>query len=707
MTGKKAILRFESNKWRRVDRLTSPVSEDHRTVTVFTQYRHRVGVVTSAFMLLLLSAAGSAQAQQAQQSPQSQPTRTSSLSMRDLLRVSPTGNYLAARHAGAQRDAAAAAAFFRAALRADPRNGELLERAFLATLAEGDIEESIRLADRIIQIDRSDRIARLVLGIRSLKLKQYSLARLHLAQANRGAITDLTATLLIAWAQYGAGDTRGAIETIDRLSGPDWYPVFKDLHAGLIFDLANKKEAGKRYEHAYSLNNQSLRLVEAYGSWLSRNASKDDALKVYTAFDTLLPHHPLIVQAMNRIKSGMSANMPLGDGAPLKLGQSGEAVKRLQTALGLKADGNFSASTERALKNFQQKNGLRPDGVAGLATWAKLSGGKTNGIKSDTIPPIVANAQEGAAEVLYGIGSALGRRGDDDPGLVYLQLALYLMPDHALSLLSLADLYEQLKMPQLAIKVYERFPADSPLRRNAEIQLATDLDSLDRADEAKKRLEKLIAEQPNDLEAIMALGGIVRARKQYGECAKIYSRGIATIATPQRSNWTIYYFRGICYERDKQWDKAEADLKMALQLYPDQPNVLNYLGYSWIDQGINLDEGMKMIRRAVDQRPEDGYIVDSLGWVYYRLGDYQEAMKHLERAVELKPDDPTINDHLGDVYWRLGRTLEAVFQWSHARDLKPEPDDLAKIQEKLKSGLSTEPASAIEAGKQKKPGNGG
>ena len=139
----------------------------------------------------------------------------------------------------------------------------------------------------------------------------------------------------------------------------------------------------------------------------------------------------------------------------------------------------------------------------------------------------------------------------------------------------------------------------------------------------------------------------------------------------------------------RQWDKAEADLKKALELFPEQPQVLNYLGYSWIDQGVNLDEGMRMIRRAVEQRPEDGYIIDSLGWAYYRLGQYDEAVKHLERAVELKPEDPTINDHLGDVYWRVGRMQEAKFQWSHAQDLKPEPEELPKIEEKLKIGLPT------------------
>jgi Flp pilus assembly protein TadD len=180
---------------------------------------------------------------------------------------------------------------------------------------------------------------------------------------------------------------------------------------------------------------------------------------------------------------------------------------------------------------------------------------------------------------------------------------------------------------------------------------------------------------------------------------------VETLTKTEKSNWVIYYFRGICFERSKQWAKAEADLKKALELFPDQAHVLNYLGYSWIDQGINLDDGMRMIKRAVEQRADDGYIVDSLGWAYYRLGNNEEAVKQLERAVELKPEDPTINDHLGDAYWKIGRVLEARFQWSHARDLKPEPEDLVKIEAKLKSGLPDDTSSAAEA-EHKKPGGG-
>ena len=596
-------------------------------MTVSTLFRRLTGVALGTVTLAMTVTVASAQGTTKGQTQASSQIPTQS----ELARVSPSGSYLAARHAGVQRDAAAAAAYYRAALRADPRNSEILERAFLSVLAEGDVEEAVRLAERIVQLDRNDRIARLVLGVRALKQKNYAAARQNLAQSVRGPITDLTATLLGAWAQYAAGDAKGAVDSIDKLQGADWYALFKDMHSGLILDLAgNKKEAGKRFDRSYKLDSSALRLVESLGSWQSRNGQKDDALKTYEAFDAQLPRHPLIVEAMAQLKAGKQ------------------------------------------------------------------------------LPMLVDTPQAGAAEVLYGLGAALGRRGGEDLGLVYLQLALYLMPNQPLALLSLADLYEQVKNPALAIKVYERVPATSPLRRNSEIQLAANLDTLDRTEEAKKRLEKLIADHPTDLEAIMALGNILRGRKSFAECADVYSKGIATIANPERPQWLIYYFRGICNERAKQWVKAEEDLKQALKLFPDQPHVLNYLGYSWIDQGLNLDEGMRMIRRAVEQRPDDGYIVDSLGWAYYRLGNYEDAVKHLDRAVELKPDDPTINDHLGDAYWKVGRVLEAKFQWAHARDLKPEPDELAKINQKLQDGLKDEAASnAAEADKAKKPGNGG
>jgi tetratricopeptide (TPR) repeat protein len=560
------------------------------------------------------------------------PATTSAPTQQELARYSPAGNYLAARHASVERDAVSASAYFRAALRADPKNPVLLDRTFLSVLVDGEIDEAAKLAERLVQVDKTQRLARLVLGVRALKAKQYPAARTHIAQSVRGPIADLTATLISAWAQQGANETKAAVEGIDRLAGPEWYALFKDLHAGLLLDVAGKKqEAGKRLEKVHKLDPNQLRSVEAYGRWASRHLGKDEALKIYEAFDKVLPQHPMIVEAMNEIKSG------------------------------------------------------------------------------EKLPPLIDSPQTGAAEVLFGLGATLGRQGGEDLALAYLQLAIYLAPRHPLALMSLADLYEQVKKPALALRLYQRVPAESPLKRNADIQLATNLDALDRTEEAKKILGRLIAERPDEIDAITALGNIMRVRKEFTECADVYGKAIATLKDPKRSNWMLFYFRGICNERSKQWANAEADFKRALELSPDQAHVLNYLGYSWIDQGNNLEEGMRMIRRAVEQRPDDGYIVDSLGWAHYRIQEFDEAVKHLERAVELKPEDPTINDHLGDAYWKVGRTLEAQFQWAHARDLKPEPDDLRKILEKIRTGLTDEavPAETAKAPPPKKPGDGG
>ena len=222
----------------------------------------------------------------------------------DLSGLTASGSYLAARHAGQDRDAAAAAAYYRAALKHDPKNGELLDRTFLSLLVGGDIDEAVKYAERIAQADKNDRVAELVLGVAALKHKQYAAARRNLALSIRGPITDLTATLLSAWSMYGTGDTKGAVAVIDRLAGPEWYAIFKELHAGMIYDLAgNKKEAGKRFEHAYKLDATALRVVEAYGSWMSRNRTAKEALGVFEAFDKVLPRHPLVVEAMNQLKA--------------------------------------------------------------------------------------------------------------------------------------------------------------------------------------------------------------------------------------------------------------------------------------------------------------------------------------------------------------------------------------------------------------------
>src|SRR5712672_3846114 len=194
----------------------------------------------------------------------------------DLKALTTSGSYLAARHASVERDSNSAARFYRSALRTDPKNNELLDRAFISSLADGDIDEAVKLADRILTMDKANRVARLVVGVRDLKQKKYPAAQLNINQSIRGPITDLVATLLSGWASYGAGDVKGAVTNIDKLTGPEWYPIFKDLHAGMILELSGKeKDAGARFERAYKLDDSMLRITEAYSRWTSRN--KDTA----------------------------------------------------------------------------------------------------------------------------------------------------------------------------------------------------------------------------------------------------------------------------------------------------------------------------------------------------------------------------------------------------------------------------------------------
>ncbi|MEO0362841.1 MAG: tetratricopeptide repeat protein, partial [Pseudomonadota bacterium] len=301
--------------------------------------------------------------------------------------------------------------------------------------------------------------------------------------------------------------------------------------------------------------------------------------------------------------------------------------------------------------------------------------------------PLVKTPADGAAEALYGLAAALGRDGEDRLSLFYTRVATHLRPGFDDAALLTAELLSAQDQQRLAIKAYEAIPPSSPLSRSGEIGRAEALHELEEDARAVEALRNLTRREPEALEAHVALGDLLRRTERFDEAAEAYDAAVKLMEAADRPNWVLYYQRGIAYERSDQWPKAEADFFRALELRDDQPLVLNYLGYSWLEMGVNLDRALDMIRKAVSQRPDDGYIVDSLGWAHYLLNDFPAAVRELERAVELRPIDPVINDHLGDALWRVGRKREAEFQWRRALSFDPEKDEVKRIRRKIAVGL--------------------
>lgn len=316
---------------------------------------------------------------------------------------------------------------------------------------------------------------------------------------------------------------------------------------------------------------------------------------------------------------------------------------------------------------------------------------------------LVANPSDGLAEVFYAIGDALTGEDSTEIGLVYLRIALYLKPDFPLAHLAIGEVQDKMEQFSDAIVSFDEVPESSPIWNNVQIRKAYALNSLEKVDEATVLLVNLAENTPGVPRAYDAIGSILRSRQRYEEAEKYYTLAIDGLKKTEKQHWSLYYARGVCRERQHNWKGAESDLQTALKLNPEEPLILNYLGYSWVDQGLHLKQAMDLIRKAVKLKPDDGYFVDSLGWAYYRLGQYDKAVKQLERAVELRPEDPVINDHLGDAYWRVNRTLEAKYQWSQALTLEPEPDDEKVIKKKLAEGLTLDDQSKTVAGQAGTP----
>ena len=519
------------------------------------------------------------------------------------------GAYLAARHAAADNDFAAAATWYDKALLADPANPVLLEGDVTAWLALGDVDKAATSGQTLLKTGTKNQIAYIAVLAADIKAGRYDKVLADQKAGNSiGALID---KLIVAWAGVGAGNMTQAQADFDAIIATPATQSFGIYHKALAlaasgdFEGADKLLASPAAAAALSLRRAVLAHIEILS----------------------------------------------------KLERNPDAVTLLDRAFGTRPD----------------------DGTAALR--ARL-------IAGDTLDfDIARTAQDGLAEVFYTLATALNDQADQTFVLIYARAATALRPDHVDAHLMSANILESLGQLDLAIQAFSSVPMGDPAYVPAQIGAADATLRTGRTDDAVALLDTLATQKPGDLNVLTALGDAQHRQDKCDRAIKSYDAAIALLGTPAPGNWPIFYKRAGCLAQIGNWPAAEADFRLALKLDPNQPRVLNELGYSYVDRGENLTEALQMIQRAVAASPESGYIVDSLAWAYYRMGRFKDAVAPQEKASKLMPVDPIVTDHLGDIYWMAGRQREARFQWRRALSFKPEDKDKTRIQHKLDVGL--------------------
>lgn len=521
------------------------------------------------------------------------------------------GSYLAGRAAIDAGDLRTAAEEYEHALAADPDDIELRRQVFALLLASGEFDRALAAAQSLAEVDGGSDEAVLFVALDHARRGENGQARDLLDKVGQEGLTGTVQPILLAWAQFGAGERRAAMAALAR----------PDTRAGL--------DRLRAYHRAVMLG-------------------LDDHPR--EGLDALRAAFPDLATAPARvIRTAVDLQLALGDRAA-----ADETVARARAA----------EPDDRQLEWLAAAVARGRDGIAPVND-----------------PP------SGMSDALTGVAEALTSQNGNAQAMVFARAASYLTPQDGETWLLIARIALDQNNPTEALQALDRVGADGPVAWPAGLVRARALQDLKRTDEAAKLLQAMADQAPDRADALVALGDLQRGEDQFAAAEVAYTQALQRLPEIDRRNWRLLYARGICFERTQRWPEAEADLLKALELEPDQPFVLNYLGYSWVDKGLNLDRAKAMLHRAVELKPDDGYIVDSLGWAYFRLGENDKAVTYLERAVELEPGDPVINDHLGDAYWRAGRTREARYQWQRALTFAPEPDAAAIIQGKLVKGL--------------------
>lgn len=383
-------------------------------------------------------------------------------------------------------------------------------------------------------------------------------------------------------------------------------------------------------------------------------------------------------------------------------GFDAEALQEYKTAV--KETRLESLRAAEALANYYIRKGKK-DKFSQFTTSYAATHGET--IIDDEIYtakpplPLVSNANEGIAEALYTVASIFHGIRSPSEEITTLRMALYLRPDFPAAGFLLGNAYELSHNFQNAIKSYKTIGSESPYYIQAQIMTAYDESELGDKDTALAHLDKIAASNPHNISALLAKGDILRTSNKFDQAIAAYDSAIARVKIIQKPDWIAYFSRGVCYDRINQFDKTEADMKRALEISPNEPDVLNYLGYSWLTKHHNVQQATKMIEEAYDERPEDAQIIDSMGYALYVGGDFTSAQEYFEQALERIPDDPTINEHLGDTYWQLGHKVEASYQWQRALDNKPDEENKKVLLKKLASGIAFITPSTAENKKPK------
>ncbi len=569
-----------------------------------------IRIARPAFVAILLSATAVSATQSAQSVQTAQSDPLTAFGLMPTFRTSVTGAYMAGQQALHDLHTDEAARYFSQAAQGDWDNPVLVERAFIAFAADGQIGQAASTAKHLLDLDPNNELAELVVATEALKERRYSASERMLGAIGQDSFTGITAGILRAWALVGDNRKDEADAALDQLgqSGLEDFLVF---HRALMAEASgDTDEAIKLAGRAFEAEPYVARIVEVYARILANAGKFDEARDVIAEFENQGLSHPVVTIVKEQVEAG-------------------------------------------------QRPGI-----------------------------FAANVQVGAAEMFHGIGVALSRDGSLDLALVFLRMGLYLDPSADVIALALGQLLDAAGQHESANTIYEAVPATSPMKATAVVRVAQNLDATGDREEALRRLTNIVTSRPDDLDAVSVLGDLLRYDEQYVAAADAYTDALSLTGGDSPSDWRFYYVRGIAYERAKEWPKAEADFLKALELNPEQPAVLNYLGYSWIDQDRHLDEALEMIEKAVEAQPQDGYIVDSLGWAFYKLGRIDEAVKTLEQAVLLRPNDAEINDHLGDAYWKAGRKLEARFQWNVAASVDEVGNVKERVAPKLAEGLT-------------------